>query len=91
MEVLIKLGASLRDLVPGQVDGEKSLTLPPGATVRSALDALSISPGQVRTIMLNHRPVPHDRPLNPGDRLALFPPECAAMGEIVIYFDHGVR
>jgi|GEM_PF-1850448 sulfur carrier protein ThiS len=88
MRVTVKVGGPLRRVVKDLSGGERELELPAGATVSQALAALGLDWEAVRTIMLNGRPVKRDRALAAGDRLALFPPECCPLGEIVVMYAH---
>jgi len=45
------------------------------------LDRLQIQPGLVKLIMVNHRAVPSDHLILPGDRVALFPREYAIFAD----------
>ncbi len=88
MQITVKLGGPLRKLVSGHEGGELELRLPAEASAFAALEELGLGLDQVRVIMLNGRPLKQDQPLNPGDRLALFPAECGAITEIPILFSH---
>jgi len=88
MNILVKLGAGLRGRISGHNRGELQLSLPAGRSVYQALDRLGLDLKQVRTIMVNGRPLKQDRPLQAGDRLALLPAECGAIHEITIFFSH---
>ncbi len=76
MEITVKLCGPLRKLVQGHHQGEMVLDLAEGATIGQAVESLGIS-DQVRMLMLNGRAVQDDRPLAPGDRLTLIPPQLA--------------
>ncbi len=86
MEIVVKLGAGLRRRIAGHERGELRLTLPAACSAFQALARMGLDLQQVRTIMVNGRPLKQDRPLKPGDRLALFPAECGAIPEIPIFF-----
>ena len=77
MEITIKLGGPLRKKVQGHQAGELRLDLPQGALVSDALSALGRGPDEVRVIMKIGRAIHSDNPLDPGDRLGLFPRELA--------------
>jgi len=45
------------------------------------LARLRIPPGRVQLVMVNHRAVPPDHLIHPGDRVALFPREYAIFAD----------
>jgi molybdopterin converting factor small subunit len=44
-------------------------------SVRDLLDRIPVSAERVQLVMVNHRAVPSEHVVNPGDRVALFPRE----------------
>ena len=72
MEVRVRLFAMLRDRAG---TSELTLELPEGARVGDALAALSgLAEGIPLVMAVNREYAPEDRPLDPGDELALIPP-----------------
>jgi molybdopterin converting factor subunit 1 len=65
---------------------ELALTLPPGATVQVALDALAKAYPQIAPyvdhtmVAVNQEYADHDQPLSHGDELALIPPVSGGQG-----------
>jgi len=55
-------------------DGTAVLDLPEGSTVADVPIRLGIPPDMPRVVLLNGDDAPGERPLAPGDQLALFPP-----------------
>ena len=45
------------------------------------LNSLQIQPKRVQLVMVNHRAVPSDHVIQPGDRVALFPREYAIFAD----------
>jgi sulfur carrier protein ThiS len=77
MQITIKLGGPLRKRISGHQQGELSLELAEGSKVSDALIELGLDGDVVRVLMLNGRPIAHDKVLKENDRLALFPRELA--------------
>ncbi len=61
--------------LPIHCDLERPVPLP------DLLDRLQIPPGLVQLTMVNHRAVPPDYLILPGDRVALFPREYAIFAD----------
>jgi hypothetical protein len=51
------------------------------AQLKEFLNALEIASDQVQLAMVNHRAVPLDHLIHPGDRIALFPREYAIFAD----------
>lgn len=58
-----------------RIDLERPIPLP------DLMDRLNIQSGRVQLIMVNHRAVPADHLIVPGDRVALFPREYAVFAD----------
>ena len=72
--VSVKLFATLkRFLPPGNADGVQ-LTLPAGATVQDAIDALKIPREQAGMLVAEDTYVEATTPLTDGLQLSIFPP-----------------
>ncbi|MBF0497338.1 MAG: hypothetical protein HQK58_12315 [Deltaproteobacteria bacterium] len=84
--ITVKLGAFLRNQVPGHNQGELQLTLPAGSLVSQAIAALGLTLQDVRLALLNHCTLSQDEVLNDGDRLSLFPPQLAYNMYVAICF-----
>jgi len=76
MNVVVKLGSSLRDRVPEFSGGEGEVELPglEAGSVRDVMNALGLKEEDVNLIYVNHRLVRPSAPVHPGDRVGLFPP-----------------
>src|SRR5660397_229676 len=76
MNVVVKLGSSLRDRVPEFSGGEGEVELPglEAGSVRDVMNALGLKEENVNLIYVNHRLVRPSAPVHPGDRVGLFPP-----------------
>lgn len=62
--------------IVGVAEGHsKYLALKAPQLLLEVLKRLSLEPGQVQMAMVNHRAVPPDHVIRPGNRLALFPKE----------------
>ena len=73
MQVTVRLFAILRERAGAR---EVTLDLPDGALVADAIAALGdVAPAELPLVMaVNREYAPEDRPLDPGDELALIPP-----------------
>jgi len=75
LEVEVWAFSGLEKFVP-EVGSSKDLLvqIPEGATVRELIAQLRIPPDQIFTMFANSRHALPDQVLQPGDRVALFPP-----------------
>lgn len=71
----ILLFGSLTRFNPGKRDQALELDLQVPTAIPDVLDLLKISAKDVSLAMVNHRSVPKDFAVHPGDRLSLFPRE----------------
>ena len=69
--IQLKLYATLQRFHQGNQD---AFQVQEGATVRQIVQFLAIPEKEVKLIFVNGRKQPLDTPLNPGDRVGLFPP-----------------
>lgn len=74
IEVEVRLGAALRDLLNIDDPGPIRVELTPGATLPDLYAALGIDPAQVALCTVNNRYPPDGYILQPGDRLRLVSP-----------------
>lgn len=78
MEVEVKLYGSIRRYRPATAAGAPhhpfDVTLPDGATTTSLAELLAIPEGLVNAAAVNGEAVAPDTPLQPGDKVSLFPP-----------------
>jgi hypothetical protein len=74
-EINIHVFGSLRKIVPDPDDLPIRLQLDTPISLESVLATCNIPNQSVQLIMINHKAVPKDTLIHPGDRLALFPPE----------------
>ena len=70
MEVNLTLHGILRDYLPRQAKGKRTLTLPPGTTVADVVEQLKIR--QTVTAAVNGTQVEKDYVLKNGDDLQMF-------------------
>jgi molybdopterin converting factor small subunit len=80
MNVEVRLYGTLRRYRPANVPGAPHLPfttpLPPGATVDTLRQYLSIPDGLVSAAAVNEEAVESDFSLSDGDRVGLFPPSA---------------
>lgn len=75
MKVEVQLFATLAPYQPPPgVDGRALLDVPPGTSVTQALRLLGIPDEIPRIVLVNGHDAPDDRPLEPEDVVAAFPP-----------------
>ena len=75
MRVEVRLFATLAAFLPPDgLAGAAVLDLPEGSTVADVPTRLGIPPDMPWVALLNGDDAPGERPLAPGDQLALFPP-----------------
>ena len=91
MRIRLIIGTSLRPRVAGLKDGRTRLELPAGTRLSGLLGRIGLETGEVRSALINHRPVRTDQVLEEGDRVGLFPADCGAINEISIYFHQPLR
>lgn len=70
MEVQVKLSASLRK---GRF-GRQAVDLPDGSTVADLLKHLNLPEKKVAVVAVNSEYAPHDRQLQAGDAVLIYPP-----------------
>jgi len=70
MEVEVKLSASLRK---GRF-GRQTIELPAGSTVADLLEHLDLPARRVAVVAVNGEHAAPERPLQPGDSIAIYPP-----------------
>jgi molybdopterin converting factor small subunit len=73
MQIHVDTYANLRQYSPAG-EGSFDLTLSPGATVRSIIEALRIPRSVNMVILVNGRRAAEDTRLNAADEITLFPP-----------------
>ena len=61
-------------LPPGSREGVAALDLPEGATVADVMRRLGIPADLTRVVVVNGEDAAPERPLAPGDEVAVFPP-----------------
>lgn len=71
----IRLFGSFQWESGGLYDVPVQLTLKVPTALPEVLKRLNISPDKVQLVMINHRAVPRDAQVHPGDRLSIFPKE----------------
>ncbi len=71
----VLLFGSLTRILRGKKDEALELDLPVPTGISDVLDLLKIPAKDVSLVMVNHRSVPKDSVIHPGDRLSLFPRE----------------
>jgi hypothetical protein len=74
--VRLLLGGSLRHH-PGAQCGELDVELAAPVTVREFLALVGVAVEQARIVFVNHKKAFLNTRVNPGDRVAVFPPELA--------------
>ncbi|MEW6425260.1 MAG: MoaD/ThiS family protein [Bacillota bacterium] len=75
MEVEVRVYSGLEKFVPGAGPGKALLVqVPEGATGRELIAQLQIPSDQIFTMFVNGRHALPEQVLQPGDRVALFPP-----------------
>ncbi|MCS6926428.1 MAG: MoaD/ThiS family protein [Candidatus Binatia bacterium] len=72
--VYVKLFATLKKYLPPQSEDGVQLTLPAGATVQDAVDALQIPREHASMLVAGDTYVQPDTPLSDGMQLSIFPP-----------------
>lgn len=75
--VNVLLGGSLRQLHPEARDGWIEIAIDGPLTIEDFLERTNVAADQARMLMLNHRKADLDTVVEPGDRLAVFPPALA--------------
>ena len=75
--VTVLLGGSLRALHPEARDGEFEVAVDGPLRIEEFLERTNVPTDQARMLMLNHRKADLDTEVQPGDRLAVFPPSLA--------------
>jgi len=81
----VLLFGSLTRFNPGKRDEALELDLQVPAGIPAVLDLLMIPAQDVSLAMVNHRSVPKDSVVHPGDRLSLFPREYPIFAD---WLDH---
>ncbi len=80
MTVEVKLYGVLRRHRPADQPGVPhhpfTLVCQPGETARSVMTQLGLEDGMVAAAAINNQNVSLDTPLQPGDKLSLFPPSA---------------
>ena len=77
----IYLFGSLRKKKTPPSHNQLSIDLQGPTTILAVLESLKIPVEKVQLAMVNHRSVPKDSSVGPGDRLSLFPKEYIVFGE----------
>jgi len=81
----VLLFGSLARFNQGKRDEALELALQTPIGIPGVLDLLTIPAQEVSLAMVNHRSVPKDSVIHPGDRLSLFPREYPIFAD---WFDH---
>ena len=81
----VLLFGSLSRFNRGERDEALELDLQIPTQIPDVLDLLKIPPQDVSLAMVNHRSVPKDSVIHPGDRLSLFPREYPIFAD---WLDH---
>jgi hypothetical protein len=87
--VTVLLGGSLRALHPEARTGEIEIVLDDPVQLDEFLALAEIPEDQAAILMLNHRRALLDTVIQPGDRLAVFPPSLAFNLYVASGFAHG--
>jgi len=87
--VNVLLGGSLRQLHPEARDGWIEVSIDGPLRIEDFLGRTNVPTDQARMLMLNHRKADLDTLVQPGDRLAVFPPALAFNMYVAMSFTHG--
>jgi molybdopterin converting factor small subunit len=74
-EILLYVFGSLRNRTASSLESPYRLNIDASASIKGILQRCGISLDQVQLVIVNHRAVPKESMINPGDRVAVFPKE----------------
>ncbi len=91
MRIKVIIGTSLRAKVAELKSGRGLIELAPGGTLSDLFRQLNLEPVEVRSVLINRRPVRADQTLREGDRVGIFPADCGGINEITFYYHQPLR